>query len=453
VKDAEISEMRATIERMTLSFETAANEKVEAQNEIQNLLHALSEAENNLKQISSQLERVTAEKIEVYRDAENHSIELAASRRIAEERLREIERLEGLLQQRVVDSATLHSDVRTLTETVKTMEIQLKSRHEEVASLNAQLQQVKQDKDETVAEMSSQLATTLEEVQYLKESLDAKTDSVNSFLQQLTTAKEALVALKAKEAEQAKELVQAADTLRRAEAAEEALAKLDDKKRRDLENLKKQNERIALVQREKAEIERASQDAIADLRAQLDQAVQQYEDLKAMVGGDEGDDDGEDGEGRERGSGQGGAKERIALQERIHQLEAELSAANERVVVALKEAETYAAEVSALKDQLRDHQSTSQLTTSAYVSAAAVTSSSVSGSAAAHDGGDGSGSSSTAGATGIITTRRGDESPSESSDSTGSSFVVVGDSSAPNLHAVVTELRMKLSESVGEVRR
>ena len=141
------------------------------------------------------------------------------------------------------------------------------------------------------AEMVAQLETALEELTFVKQALEAAQAEVDSGRAALAAAQAARAAAQKDHAEVLARLAAAEEAAQRGQEAEDALAKQEDKKRRDLENLKKQNERIALIQKAAAEAERVSEEKIGDLKAAMEGLAAKAERLegdaagRAQVGG------------------------------------------------------------------------------------------------------------------------------------------------------------------------
>jgi len=135
------------------------------------------------------------------------------------------------------------------------------------------------------AEMVSQLEAALDELTFVKTALEAAQAEVETGRAALAAAHAARAAAQKEHADALTRLAAAEEAAQRGQEAEDALAKQEDKKRRDLENLKKQNERIALIQKAAAEAERVSEEKIGDLKAAMEGLAAKAERLEQDAAG------------------------------------------------------------------------------------------------------------------------------------------------------------------------
>ena len=117
-----------------------------------------------------------------------------------------------------------------------------------VLDLRADLKGSVSDKENIVTTSSRQLATAMEEVEHYTKSLLIKDNELKELTMQFTTTDKELTDLKIRESEYIQKLQNSHNAELRVAEAEEALSRVEEKKKRDLENLKKQNERISAVQ-------------------------------------------------------------------------------------------------------------------------------------------------------------------------------------------------------------
>ena len=194
-----------------------------------------------------------------------------------------VDTAEAQLQERIVENAALHERLRDVTDKLKATQDRLV--RSEVGASEAQeaLAAVQDEGEARIGLMVQQLETALEEVNFVKEALEAAQAEVMTTQAALSAAQQECAGLRQKEVEYTSRLEAGEEATRRAQEAEDALSKVEDKKRRDLENLKKQNERISLIQKAAAEADRLAQEQIGDLRASLDVAAAKTDQLERAL--------------------------------------------------------------------------------------------------------------------------------------------------------------------------
>jgi len=180
-----------------------------------------------------------------------------------------IEELEGLLQTRIVENATLHEQLRNASTKNDALETSDKEAKQRASKLEQEIMQCKQRLEETASDYSKQLDASREDLNQTSSVLEAVTGELQVTQAKLLALSAEIEAALEKEAVYLRQLESASEAVARAEAAEETLSKLEDKKKRDLEFLKKQNEKIAALQREHTDTLAAAEETILDLRKQL----------------------------------------------------------------------------------------------------------------------------------------------------------------------------------------
>lgn len=143
----------------------------------------------------------------------------------------------------------------------------------QIASMTRERDEYKSAK-ETAESRSVQLAENLANLQLVADDAASKCASAEERLESITRElekKNTQVNQLSKKLNDTQLFASSVDDLKaELDRANEKLSKLDDKKKKDLENLRKQNELIAKVNRDKDELERSLSRTISDLTTQLD---------------------------------------------------------------------------------------------------------------------------------------------------------------------------------------
>ena len=181
-----------------------------------------------------------------------------------------IDALEAQLQERIVANAALHEKLADVSSALEVTKERLGVSERTAGDLQQACVQAQTAGESRASELTQQLETALEELTYVKQTLEGVQTEEQRLQSALAVAQQENATMRTQHADYEKRLAAADDATRRATDAEEALAKVDDKKRKDLENLKKQNERIALIQKAAAEAERVSQEQISDLKVHME---------------------------------------------------------------------------------------------------------------------------------------------------------------------------------------
>ena len=158
-----------------------------------------------------------------------------------------VDKLERNLQHQILENTTM----RATLDTVEGDNNNLKEQNRII------IEEMKVYK-EASAQSKDQVKGLVEEVNYFKQQLEAKSRDLNTKTEAISknsVQQKAFLELEANLTRVSEELT---DAKNRLQVADDEINKFNEKKKRDLENLKKVNERIAVVQREKNEWEGAA---------------------------------------------------------------------------------------------------------------------------------------------------------------------------------------------------
>ena len=161
---------------------------------------------------------------------------------------RAVANLEDTVQERIVENASLREELGTSRLRYNKLEETFLKSEQVILDLRADLQGNVYDKEVIVATSSKQLETAMDEVEHYKKSLLIKENELDELTLRFNNTDDELSAIKIRESEYILKLQHSIDAEVRVAEAEEALSRVEEKKKRDLENLKKQNERISAVQ-------------------------------------------------------------------------------------------------------------------------------------------------------------------------------------------------------------
>ena len=161
---------------------------------------------------------------------------------------RAVANLEDTVQERIVENASLREELGTSRLRYNKLEETFLKSEQVILDLRADLQGNVYDKEIIVATSSKQLETAMDEVEHYTKSLLSKEKELEELTLRFNNTDNELTAIKIRESEYILKLQQSIDAEVRVAEAEEALSRVEEKKKRDLENLKKQNERISAVQ-------------------------------------------------------------------------------------------------------------------------------------------------------------------------------------------------------------
>ena len=254
---------KQTFERQQLNAEEANRQ---ASTAIKAHVQRLQETESSL---CIELQRMTEAKMTVESELEavlSASAETAKALRLCEEDLKLTDReaneaevkliaqnravidLEDNLQERVVENASLREDLKSVKVRLQGLKDSHALSEQSVLQLRGQLIAAEEEKQKVVDSNAKQMQTALEEIEFHRSKLLSTESTLAALKVRLTASEEENIEIKERELKYINQLSLARDADVRVAEAEEALSKVEEKKKRDLENLKKQNERISAVQ-------------------------------------------------------------------------------------------------------------------------------------------------------------------------------------------------------------
>ena len=161
---------------------------------------------------------------------------------------RAVANLEDTVQERIVENASLREELGTSRLRYNKLEETFLKSEQVILDLRADLQGNVYDKEIIVATSSKQLETAMDEVEHYSKSLLTKENELEELTLRFSNTEKELTAIRIRESDYILKLQNSVDAEVRVAEAEEALSRVEEKKKRDLENLKKQNERISAVQ-------------------------------------------------------------------------------------------------------------------------------------------------------------------------------------------------------------
>ena len=161
---------------------------------------------------------------------------------------RAVANLEDTVQERIVENASLREELSSARTRYQKLEESFLKGEQVILDLRADLQGFVSEKDKIAAATSKQIETAMEEVEYYTKTLLSKESQLDELTTRFNMTDKELTEIKLREGEYISKLQNAQDAELRVAEAEEALSRVEEKKKRDLENLKKQNERISAVQ-------------------------------------------------------------------------------------------------------------------------------------------------------------------------------------------------------------
>ena len=156
--------------------------------------------------------------------------------------------LEENTQEKIIENATLRDDLRNSLVRFKEVEETYLRCKEDVRTVRAELIQVIEENESKVSDNVRERNILMEEIEHYRASFVTQEKKEKELDSLLSSTRNELQEKKIVEAEFLGRLIIAEEAGKKIAEAEEALARVEDKKKKDLVNLKKQNERISAVQ-------------------------------------------------------------------------------------------------------------------------------------------------------------------------------------------------------------
>ncbi len=246
-------EDKVAIKKLTKQLRDAENTiktLQEKSSQYQKELQELQQLQTSNRQ-SHEVEAIKNENITLLSHLETYKTEL--QRRDEQKAIEDnkhaqiVDKLERNLQHQILENTTM----RATLDTVQGDNNNLKEQNRII------IDEMKVYK-EASAQSKDQVKGLVEEVNYFKQQFEAKSRDLNTKTEAIsknTVQQKAFLELEANFTRVSEELAEAKNRL---QVADDEINKFNEKKKRDLENLKKVNERIAVVQREKNEWEGAA---------------------------------------------------------------------------------------------------------------------------------------------------------------------------------------------------
>lgn len=236
---------RATLEAAEKQFESIEDD---LSNKLRDALNAKFNAE-------ADLEKALLEKAEVQaalRICEEDLKLTDKEANDAEARLinqnRTLIELEDNIQERVVENASLREELKRANAQYQSLEVTYLQSGQALSNVRADLEAAVAEREGAFLSSKQQIDTAIEEIEFFKSSSRAAEALLEDLNVKHAAAEKTIAEMKAREKDYIEKLSVAQDAGMRVAEAEEALSRVENKKKRDLENLKKQNERISAVQ-------------------------------------------------------------------------------------------------------------------------------------------------------------------------------------------------------------
>jgi chromosome segregation ATPase len=236
---------RATMEAAEEQFKSLENDLT---NDLRDALNAKINAEIDLEKALSEKAQVEAALRICEEDLKLTDKEAndAEARLISQNRT--LTELEDNIQERVVENASLREELKRANALYQGLEVTYLQSGQALSNVRADLEAALAERESASLSAKQQIDTAIEEIEFHKSSSRAAEARLEDLSATHAAAEKTIAEMKAREKDYIEKLSVAQDAGMRVAEAEEALSRVEDKKKRDLENLKKQNERISAVQ-------------------------------------------------------------------------------------------------------------------------------------------------------------------------------------------------------------
>jgi chromosome segregation ATPase len=234
----------------------------ERQHSIEQLHAAAANSGESSKNQALQFEALESELRQALDEKDN---ELKFVRQQLDEELRTSGNLENSLQSSLVENVEKSDRLNMLSLQHEELLANYQNIHAELSSCRLELENTTRER----VSLAQNLEALMEEFELVKSDIVQKSGELCAKDQQMQELSQKIADTSRLEAELKQRMDSELDMVRRAAAAEEALSKLDEKKKRDLETLKKLNEKITSLQRELSISETKHVEAARELKEEV----------------------------------------------------------------------------------------------------------------------------------------------------------------------------------------
>ncbi len=194
-----------------------------------------------------------------------------------------VESLEWSIQERIIENASMRETLKGITNELQIVQNQLRNVEEEKSSLANRLNEAIRDSEKRSRATEAEIRQLSQNIKELNEMLNEKAAQLAAATEELDSYKNTSIQ-KSQHEEKVKELNKAlADMTQKVKESEIMYQRIEEKKKRDLESLRKQNELMNTLQREKCEIERAMNEKLEIVELELSQHKQVVEEMKRDI--------------------------------------------------------------------------------------------------------------------------------------------------------------------------
>jgi chromosome segregation ATPase len=278
-------ELESRLCELEKSNSVAAAEKAKLLSELADFQASVTKLSNENDVLQSEMASVKGTKDKLVSDLETTKAGLQAYKKMMDETGKKVLQLEKSwtsqsnqfqayeqqIQDKTIENASLRDELRIAKESLHNSQQEVINLTAKIDSMSSSISSTASQHQSEIMQLKSQIKTFTEEVTYNSSIISQQEISIEEAKREVHALTFKLCALSSSESSLKQQVQELLPYRKRAEEAEESLSKQDDKKKRDLEFLRKQNEQIASLQRSHAEAQEKQAAIVSELQDQIHQ--------------------------------------------------------------------------------------------------------------------------------------------------------------------------------------